>query len=200
MEPSAKGIVVVGVVDALQAMTRAGKTSRDALAARLGAAALTLLEEKVEVSRWYPMTAFSELVELEWELVGRDVEYEWQAGARFADRSRQTGLYQQVEYAASKARPSTREELLRQSKLVVTVTSALYNFITGSVRVSEAGDRLEIVYGNAAAFPEPMRFLIEGFLSRVNEWQGSSRRWTSTRVRPDEIVYAMPLSRRFASA
>ena len=195
-----KGVIAVGVVGALQELKSAGRVSKEALEARLSAAALSLLGEKIELGRWYPMPAFSELVETEWELTGRDADYERQAGARVADRSRELGVYQQLEYAASKARPSSREELLRQSKLVITVTATLYNFIAAAVRISEGGNRLEIVYGNAAAFPEPMRFLIEGYLTRVNEWQRSPRRWTSTRTRPSEIVFSMELSRRLAAS
>jgi hypothetical protein len=200
MEPSAKGIVVVGVVEGLGSMATAKGVTEDALGARLSASALGVLEAKIELARWYPMGPFCELVEFEWELSGRDPHYERRAGARFADRTRETGLYQQVDYAATKSRPKSREELLHQSRRAVTVTSALFSFIRASVRISEAGDQLEMVYGNAATFPDPLRFLIEGYMTRVNEWQGSSRHWTSARPRPDEIVYSMALSSRLSAS
>lgn len=198
MEPSVKGSVVVGVVSSLRALKRAGKVSEEALGARLGAAALALLGEKIESGRWYPMAPFGELVDCEWDVTGRDPEYARQAGSRSADRMFEAGLYQQLDYAGRVSRAKTREELVRQAKLITTVTSALYSFLTTSVRIAESGDRLEIVYGNAAAFREPLRFSTEGYMNRVNERQGSSRRWTSARPRPDEIVYAMALPSRLA--
>jgi hypothetical protein len=103
------------------------------------------------------------------------------------------GLYQQLDYAGRVSRAKSRDELARQAKLISTVTSALYSFLQTSVRIAPDGVSLEIVYANAAAFREALRYSTEGFMNRVNERQGSSRRWTSERTRPDEIVFRMPL-------
>jgi hypothetical protein len=200
MEPSVKGSVVVGVVSSLRAMKRAGRIEQAALDARLGASALGLLGEKIEVGRWYPMAAFGELVDFEWDATGRDPAYARDAGARSADRMFDAGLYQQLDYAGRVSRAKSRDDLVRQAKLITTVTGALYNFLTTAVRIASSGDRLEIVYGNAGAFREPLRFSTEGYMNRVNERQGSSRRWTSERPRPDAIVYAMALPRRLAGS
>ena len=199
MEPSVKGSVVVGSVSSLRSLKRAGKVTAEALAARLGKAALGLLAEKIEVGRWYPMATFGELVDFEWELTDRDADYAREAGARSADRMFEAGLYQQLDYAGRVERAKSSSELVRQSKLITTVTGALYSFLTTAVRIAESGDRLEIVYGNAATFREMLRFSTEGFMNRVNERQGSSRRWTSARTRPDEIVYAMALPTRLTN-
>lgn len=200
MEPSVKGSVVVGSVSSLRSLRRAGRVSSEALAARLSKAALGLLAEKIELGRWYPMAAFGELVDFEWELTGHDPEYAREAGARSADRMFEAGLYQQLDYAGRVPRAKSRDELVRQSRLIATVTGALYSFLTTSVRIAESGDRLEIEYANAAAFRELLRFSTEGYMNRVNERQGSSRRWTSARIRPDVIVYAMALPNRLAAS
>jgi hypothetical protein len=200
MEPSAKGSVVVGVVSSLRSLKRAGRVSEEMLAARLGANALRLLGEKIEGGRWYPMATFGELVDYEWDVTGSDPAYAREAGARSADRMFDAGLYQQLDYAGRVARPKSREELVRQAKLITTVTGALYSFMTTAVRISQAGDQLEIVYENAGEFREPLRFSTEGYMNRVNERQGSSRRWTSERTRPDEIVFRMPLPGRLTAS
>ncbi len=198
MEPSAKGSVVLGVVASLRSLRKNGRVSEEQLAARLSKAALTLFGEKVEAGRWYPMTTFAELVEMEWELSGRDPEYARRAGAQSADRMFDAGLYQQLDYAQRVNRAQTREALLSQTRLITTVTGALYSYLSCSARFSADGEKLEIVYGNAALFCEALRFSTEGFMSRVNERQESSRRWTSERTRPDEIVFQMPLPKRLA--
>jgi hypothetical protein len=200
MVPSVKGSVVVGVVSSLRALKRRGGVSEDALSARLSADALRLLGGKIEVGRWYPMPAFAELVDLEWELGGRDPAGAREAGARSADRMFELGLYQQLDYAGRVARPKTLEELVRQAKLITTVTSALYSFLETHVRIASTGEALEIVYSNAAAFHESLRFSTEGYMNRVNERQGSSRTWTSARTRPDEVVFSMPLPSRLAAS
>jgi hypothetical protein len=200
MEPSAKGSVVVGVVSSLRSMKRAGRVSEEMLAARLSGGALSLLAEKIEGGRWYPMATFGELVDCEWEVTGRDPAYAREAGARSADRMFDAGLYQQLDYAGRVSRAKSQDELLRQAKLITTVTGALYSFLTTSVRISRDGSQLEIVYANAALFREALRFSTEGFMNRVNERQGSARRWSSERARPDEIVYSMPLPSRLAAS
>jgi hypothetical protein len=200
MEPSAKGSVVVGVVSSLRAMKRAGRIGEEMLSARLSAGALRLLGEKIEGGRWYPMALFGELVDVEWEIAGRDPAYAREAGARSADRMFEAALYQQLDYAGRVSRAKSQEELVRQAKLITTVTGALYNYLTTSVRISQAGGQLEIVYGNAREFREALRFSTEGYMNRINERQGSARSWTSSRPRPDEIVFSMPLPSRLAGS
>ena len=82
MQASAKGSIVIGAVASLRHHRSSGRISKEALQARLSRSALELLEEKIDIGRWYPMSAFAELVDCEWDLVaGRDPEYARQAGA-----------------------------------------------------------------------------------------------------------------------
>jgi len=198
MEPSAKGSVVMGVVASLRSSKKNGRVTDEQLAARLSGPAYALLERKVELGLWYPMAAFGELVEFEWELAGKDPEYARRSGVQSADRMFEAGIYQQLDYAQRTDKAQTREALLRQSKLITTVTGTLYSYLQTSVRFAEDGAQLEIVYANAALFSEPLRLSTEGFMNRINERQGSARRWTSERTRPDEIVFRMKLPARLA--
>jgi hypothetical protein len=198
MEPSAKGSVVMGVVASLRSAKKNGRVSEEQLAARLSSAAYALFERKIELGLWYPMAAFGELVDFEWDLAGRDPEYARRSGAQSADRMFDAGIYQQLDYAQRADKAQTREALLRQAKLITTVTGTLYSYLQTSVRFTDDGGQLEIVYANAALFSEPLRYSTEGFMNRVNERQGSARRWTSERTRADEIVFRMKLPTRLA--
>jgi hypothetical protein len=200
MEPSAKGAIVMGVVAALRKLRTGGRITNDQLAARLSGGALALLEQKIEVGRWYPIGLFRELVDFEWEVVGmRDPEYARRSGAQSADLQTDSGRYQQLDFAKRAGRAESSSAILLQAKLITSLTAAFYNFLETSVGIDpENPKRLQIVYANAAAFPEALRYATEGFMSRINERQRSTRRWHSERVAPDRIVFWMELPERMA--
>ncbi len=198
MEPSAKGSVVSETVAALRRLREKGRVGEPQLAARLSKAALELLDTKVEVGRWYPMGAYAELVDFVWELGARTDDAMRKAGAKSADAMFERGLYQQLDYAERVQRAPSREDLLRQTRLITSVALALYSYLDVSTRLSANGAEVEIVYRNAAPFTEALRISTEGFMNRVNERQGSKRRWTSERTRPDEIVFRMRVPERLA--
>src|SRR5688572_7094314 len=126
----AKGSIVAGAVASLRHLRKSGRITDEQLTARLSSAALELLEQKIDIGRWYPMSAFSELVEFEWDAVaGRDPEYARASGAKSAQRLFETGRYQQLEFAQRVGRAESRDALVRQAKLTTTITSMLYNFL-----------------------------------------------------------------------
>ena len=202
MESSAKGSIVVGAVASLRRHRKSGRIRDAEMQVRLSASALELLEEKIGIGRWYPMSAFAELVDFEWDLVGgRDPEYARRAGAISAQRLFETGRYQQLEFAQRVGRAESRDALVRQAKLTTTITSMLYNFLQVSVGIDPARpSELQIVYANAGEFTEALRYTSEGFMNGINAAQGSSRCWTSERTAPDRIVFQLALPSRLASS
>jgi hypothetical protein len=195
VEPSVKGSLFVTGVAAVRRYRDAGFLSEDQIAARLGPAALETLDQKIDISRWYPIEAFCEMVDLDWEIAAeRDPAYMRRLGAVAARRFFERGIYQQLDYAKRAARVESRRSLARQSKLITTVTNSLYNFLEIDVRV--AGDVLEIVWGNATLLAEALRYTTEGFMNEVNRWQGSSRCWVSERVAPDRVRFRLDLPER----
>jgi hypothetical protein len=194
----AKGSIVVGAVVSLRHLRNAGRITGGQMAARLSGGALALLEEKIDIGRWYPMGLFAELVDFEWDAVGgRDPEYARQSGAKGARRLFQSGRYQQLDFAQRTGRAETRDALVRRSKLITTVTAMLYNFLEVSVGIDPARpDQLQIVYANAAEFTEPLRYTTEGFMNAINEAQGSSRRWSSERTARDRVVFRLAIPSR----
>jgi hypothetical protein len=193
MESCAKGSIVLGAVASLRRLRRSGRIHEDQLGARLSCAALGLLDQKIEIGRWYPMTAFAELVDLEWELVGaRDPDYMRRSGATSAERLHQSGRYQQLEFAQRSGKAETREALIRRTKLITTITATFYNYLEVSVGIDAARPgELQITYANAREFTEALRYSSEGFMNGINAMQGSSRPWTSDRVAPDRVVFRL---------
>jgi hypothetical protein len=200
VEPSAKGAIVMGVVASLRKLRTSGRITTDQLAARLSGGAFALLEQKIEVGRWYPMPLFRELVDFEWALAGkRDPDFARGEGARSADLQFESGRYQQLDFAKRAGRAESSGAIVLQAKLITSLTAAFYSFLETSVGIDpENPRRLQIVYANAAAFPEALRSATEGFMSRINERQGSTRRWRSERAAPDRIVFWLELPERLA--
>ena len=200
VEPSVKGSLMLGGVVAMRRHLKQGRMSAPQLAVRLSPPALELMEQKIDLGRWYPVKVFCEILELEWEVGGhRDPDYMRRQGEQAADHLFETGIYQQLQYAERSDRVRSREQMLLQAKLISTITGTLYNFLQFEVRISpEDPDRLEILYGNAALFSEGLRLSTEGFMNQINKRQGSSRRWTSVRVRPDLLAFRLSLPERLA--
>jgi hypothetical protein len=193
--PSVKGSLMVGAVVTVRRLRDQGRVSAEALAARLPKEATLLLDQKIEIARWYPVAAFCALIDLDWEIAGhRAPEYLERQGAITADRLFDAKIYQQLEYAERSVKVENREELVRASKLITTVTGTFYDFLTFGVRVSD--DQLEVVYGNAGAFAEPLVHTTIGFLNQINQRQGSKRGWSVRRDAVDEVVFTMDLPER----
>lgn len=192
-EPAAKGMLVLGVAVAARRHRDQGRISETELELRLGAQALALIDQKIMIAAWYPIRAFCELMDLNWDIGGgRAPEFMRREGERSADRLFDSGIYPQMRFAEQARRAQSRNDLLRQSRLISSITGTLYNFLEIDVRAAP-DDALEIVYGNAGEFSEALRYSTEGFMNRINKRQKSVRRWTSERTDPDHVVFRMPL-------
>src|SRR6516165_3540282 len=197
-EQSVKGTLVLGAVGTVWWLGDRGRISQSPLAARLGAVGLTRIDEKIDLGRWYPLDAFCEILDTDWDVAGhRDPDYMREEGARAADRLFESGIYQQLQFAERSERAQAADNLLRRTKLITTITGSLFNFLTTDVRLNpDQGDSLEILYGDATGFSEALRYTTEGFMNQINKRQGSGKRWSSSRVRADLVVFTLRLPRR----
>jgi hypothetical protein len=196
-EPSAKGTLVLGVVVAARRHRDQGRISAEAMEARLGKAALELVDQKIHIAAWYPIKAFCELMDLNWEIGGRrEPDFMRREGERSAERLFESGIYPQLRFADQAERVQTRDDLVRQSRLITSITGTLYNFLEIEVQTRPGSGELQIVYGNAAPFSEALRLSTEGFMNQINARQKSSRRWTSARSAPDRVTFTMALPSR----
>jgi hypothetical protein len=201
MDPSVKGSLVLGAVVTVRRHRKQGRISAGQLAARLGGPALELIEQKIDIGRWYPIQLFSELLDLDWDVgASRDPAYMRRQGEQAADRLFDSGIYQQLSYAERADRVLSARQLERHAKLITTITGTLYNFLRFEVRIREkTSDALEIVYSNAALFSEALRHSTEGFMNQINHRQRSRLRWSSRREQADVIVFTLPLPSRLAA-
>ena len=200
-DASVKGSLVLGAVVSVRRHRNQGRISADQLSARLDGAALELVDQKIDIGRWYPVRVFTDLLDVDWDVgARRDPAYMRSQGEQAADRLFGSGIYQQLTYAERAERVDNAEALKRQSKLITTITGSLYNFLRFEVRLGEErGDTLEIVFSNAALFSEALRHSTEGFMNQINQRQGSAHRWSSRRVQADVIVFTLPLPRRLVA-
>jgi hypothetical protein len=201
MDPSVKGSLMLGAVVSVRRHRKQGRISAEQLAARLSGPALQLVDQKIDIGRWYPVKHFTELLELDWEVgAAGDPGYMRRQGEQAANRLFDSGIYQQLAYAERAGKVMTARDLKRQSSLITTITGNLYNFLEFTVRLNEAsGEALEIVFSNAALFCEALRHSTEGFMNQINAKQRSKLRWSSHRVRPDMVVFTLPLPSRLSS-
>lgn len=195
---SVKGSLLVGAVVSVRRLRDRGVLPVEAIEARLPAEAIELLDAKIEIARWYPVSAFCDLLDLDWEVSGRrEPGYLERQGAVSADRMFDSKMYQQLDFAERAGKVSNRRGLTRQSKLITTITGTFYNFLTFDVALD--ADRLVVSYGNAKAFREPLLHTTVGFMDQINARQGSSRRWAGERVREDLVRFTMTLPERFGA-
>jgi hypothetical protein len=197
-QASVKGSLVLGAVVSVRRHRKQGRISAEQLAARLSGPALELVDQKIDIGRWYPMQAFTELLDADWEIgAERDPAYMRSQGEQAANRLFDSGIYQQLAYAERAERVSSARDVKRQATLITTITGSLYNFLRFEVRLSRGkGEALEIVYSNAALFSEALRHSSEGFMNQINQRQGSKLGWSSQRTQPDVVVFTMRLPSR----
>jgi hypothetical protein len=194
---SIKGSLMLGAVVSVKRLRARGRVSPEALEAGLSAEALALVDQKIDISRWYPIQPFCELIDLDWEISGaREPAYLESQGAAAADRLFDSGIYQQLDFAQRSGKVESREKLVRQSRLITTITGTLYDFLTFEVNL--APESLEIVFGNAERFSDGLIHTTVGFMNRINERQGSKRRWRGWREAADRARFSMSLPTRLA--
>jgi hypothetical protein len=192
---SVKGSLVLGAAIATRRMVERGRVSREIVDVRLSASALELIDHKIEVARWYPIGPFCELIELAWEVEGdRKPSYLERQGAISADHLFDSNRYQQLDFAQRSGKAESKKQLLRQARLIATVTGTFYNFL--EVDVGSGEDGLDIYYRNAEAFLDPLIHTTVGFMNQVNVRQGSKRRWTGERTSSIEVRFHMVLPKR----
>ena len=197
MAENVKGALVVGAVVAARRLRDGGRLRPEVLEARLSKQALELIDQKIEVARWYPVALFCELIDLGWEVVARrNPAYLEEAGAQSANELFDTNRYQQLEFAQRAGKVYSRKQLMRQARLITTVIGTFYDFLDVQVAVEEDG--LVIVYGNARAFGDPLIHTTVGFKNQINVRLGSKMRWSGKRTQPDKVRFSMPIPKRLA--
>jgi hypothetical protein len=192
-EPSVKGSMLLGSVVSTRRQRDDGIITASAVEKYLSDETLSLLGERITITRWYPMWQFNELQALFWEEIAhRDPEVARAAGAESFRSMQKTGRYQQFEYAERADRAASKLDVLRQTRMISSILSGYYNFLDVDVQLDPATQDLQIVYDNAELFTEPLRYSTEGFMDAVSRVRGGTTTWSSERVLPGRIIYTLP--------
>jgi hypothetical protein len=195
-EPSVKGLLLGGVVVNVRRLRERGAISEEALESRLSRGALALLTEKIDPTRWYPLEAYRELVDLLWQVDGGgDPEYMREKGRAWAAKLYDAQRYQQLAYADSTARrAASDEDSVRQGRLIASLVQTFWSFVEPQVELDpERPHTLRFTLACSAPFPEANRYTTEGFMNHMIERGGGTHRCASERPSPDRVVIRMPL-------
>lgn len=194
--PSVKGSMLLGSVVVVRRARDAGRIPAPRLA-KLADRTREVLDEQIQLSHWYPMEIFAELLELDWEVFGnRDPDYMRESGKRNALTMQRASRYQQLDYLERAERPKSAAEVVSQVRLTSSITQSYFNFMEVTVGFDpDRSNVLQITYSDTSAFPESLRYSTEGFMTQLNQVRGSSRAWTSER-RGDRIVFSLELRER----
>jgi hypothetical protein len=162
-----------------------GRLSREALEARLEAADVALLEQKIVPALWYPIGTYGRLVEILFDVEGgRDTEYLVERGRRAADRIRATGLYSQL----SADRTGWGDRI---GKILVSIGPAMFKDTIWHFDVVSSGPlRWRIEMRVQPEFPDLCRHSTQGFIDFLTQiYAEGTIRVSSERSSPTLITF-----------
>jgi len=179
-----KGTAIASVVEDVNRLLQEGRLSRDALEARLDAADLEVLEQKIVPALWYPIGTYGRFVEILFERDGgRRTEYLVERGRRAAERIKATGLYAQL--SADRAGWGDRI-----GKILVSLGPAMFKDSSWSFEVLASSPlRWRIEMRVPASFPDLCRHSTQGFIDYLTKLHSDSTTVTSERSSPTLIVF-----------
>lgn len=184
-EPSIKGVVVQLAVDSINALLADGRLSRDALEARLEAADLQILDQKVLPGLWYPLASFDRLLEVATADARADggldavAELGRQASAGLLGSEHYGALVDAARGAGKLAGP----RLLRLAPLLCSF---------GRWSFKPDGKCAVVEVSEATAIPEILRYLAQGLIAYLSECvSGRPVRVSSLRPAPDRIAFTI---------
>ncbi len=185
--PSVKGIVLQLGVEALQRLVERGRLKRADLAARLAKQDLLLLEDKVVPGLWYPVESagrvFELVLETEHPRGGPDAAV--QAGIAAAGKLAESQVFKSYIATAGSWGPRGAGPAL------VRMAEVLFNFMRFRFDGGNGdGSSFRIDVEDAAAFPDVLRFLVQGGIQHLSERvNGRPVCVSSERPAPDRIIY-----------
>lgn len=179
-----KGSLLEGALRDLRRLLERGALDRDELEARLPAADLALLEQKILAGAWYPMASLARVLELVWEEEsGRRPEALRERGRKAATRLVESGLYRQVDAAR-------RRRGAEFGRMLTSLAGAMYDFGRWEYEGDDEGRTSRVIVSDVAPWPDVLRLATEGFIETlVAAAGGQAARVTSERPTPERVVF-----------
>ena len=192
-EESVKGSMLAYSVDAVRRLRDGGDVGGVEIEKSLSPETLELLEERILITNWYPMWQFNEIQDFLWEhLYRRNPEEARKVGAEWFGSMQASGRYPQYEYAGRADRASSKQEMVRQTRLIASILDLYYNFLDVEVGLDPDSGDLQVHFRNAGLFCETLRYTTEGFLLAISRIRKGTSEWTSERIAPDVILFTLP--------
>jgi len=193
--PSMKGAAFEFVAEKALKHISSGEISRDELARRLPSGGLEAIERPVVLVAWYDIRIYAGLMELLRDALGKgENEYLVRHGGEAAERLLHRGLYQQIEYLKrmalrKEADPHVRYLAFgRDLRRLVSLCPSIFNFGHLEVRDdAEYADRYMLEISDGSAFPEVLRWSMQGFYNRLAAVHDSPDLWRLEQP-PHELV------------
>jgi hypothetical protein len=200
--PSIKGVAFAFVAEKALKYLSSGEISRGELARRLPSDGLEAIERPVVLVAWYDIRIYAALMELLRDAVGKgENEYLVRHGGQAAERLLEMGLYQQMEYLkrmALRKEADPRARYLafgRDLRRLVSLCPSIFNFGHLEVRDDpEHADRYMLEISNGGAFPEVLRWSMQGFYNRLAAVHDSPDLW---RLEPQQGLVRHRMTRPF---
>lgn len=192
MKNAIKGLAIRRLVDDLRALVNDGDFSEAEIGKHLEAGDLALLEGEFDPFSWVPIESYERLQNALRDWNGNEgTVWLHERGAAAARRLIEGGLYQQLD-ALQEGHPWAKAPSLARIRLIATLNDSLLNFSKWKVETDpDHEQRLRIVVTEAAAYPEMLRHVTEGFINACDVAAGGAHRWHSERIAPDCIVFSM---------
>jgi hypothetical protein len=160
-EASIKGVILLRSWGELNQLIDEGRITRQQLELRLSAAELQLLDEKIEASLWYPISAAASFGEIVGELTGNEGPAEWvQRGFAIAEN-----ILDNPNIGAF------FDEAMRHGEnagaVLVRMSSLLLNF--GEMSFEGDLEAFCIPFKDAGPLPEVVRYSLQGVIHAFAE-------------------------------
>ena len=194
-EPAIKGVALIGLVQDLQADHEAGGRPADEIDARLEAADFDLLEDgKLSPTQWVPLDQYERMSEALCAArgaAGGRAAFFHERGRSAAQRMIDGGIYQQLDFSARAGGTSSLDDLVRDTKLRLSLMAGLLNRGRAHVEAHDVErNTMRIEIREAESIPECLAQTLAGFMERCAEvGGGETRSWHSTR--PSSGVIAL---------
>jgi len=195
MSASVKGIFVAGAVASVRKAIREGRVDREQVELRLDPNDVPFLDEKVDVTLWYPVATLGHFLDVLADLRGGDREEALRRlGHEAADMAAHTGRYAQLDLTRKAGESPT--EVLRYGRLVISVITAFYDFSRMRFGPDPADcGAFQIDWYDVADLPESNRFCAQGFIERIGQHAAHGDLLVqSARPTPDHIVFTLRIS------
>jgi hypothetical protein len=197
--PSVKGSVFSSVVEDVLKSIEKGAVRKDQLGRWLRPEDLALLDEKINVATWYPISAYARMGELLRDVEGGgNNEYLRQLGRQTARRLLDAGFYSQLEYlhraeiGRANGDRARFEAFGRDLRLLTTISASILSFSRWAMKPDpERPLQYLIEVSEAKDFPEVLCWRSEGFINEMATNHGDPDLWRWSRPRRELVVFSM---------